>query len=149
MLIMEKLQIQVEALERKRSKWLIINLIGFCIWDGLRIIENYVLVNTVSPLRTGVMLLGGLIWMVALIKLLRLGNDMKGNKYLVQILNDELIELNRYKVWRASLLMVILTQVLIIIATFFVADISGILAAELSIFVFVTSALGGFSYFNK
>lgn len=146
---MEKLQVQVEVLEQNRSKWLLINLIGFCIWDGLRIVDNYLLGNYTSALLTGVTLLGWLIWIVGLIQIVRIGKEMGRNKQLAQILNDELIELNRFKAWRASLVMIVLTQGVIVITTLFVTEISGILAAELSIFVSVTSAIGGFLYFNK
>lgn len=123
--------------------------IGFCIWDGLRIIDNYLLENHTFPLLTGIMLLGWLIWLVGLIQIIRIGKEMNGNKLMSQILNDELIEHNRFKAWRASLVMVALTQVFIVMTTLFVTEVSGILAAELSIFVLVTSAIVGFLYFNK
>ncbi len=146
---MEKLQIRVEALEQRRSKWLMITLIGFCIWDGLRIVESYLLGNYTSPILIGIMLLGWLIWVIGLIQILRIGKEMKRNIQLCQILNDELIELTRFKAWRASLVMVGLTQAIIILTTLFVTEISGILAAEISIFVLVTSAIGGFFYFDR
>jgi len=146
---MRNLEKQVEVLEQKRSKWLLIGLIGFSIWDGSRIINAYLLDNYTSPIFTGLMLLGWLTWTVGLIKIIRLGKEMKRNKLFAQILNDELIELNRSKAWRASLIMVGLTQVLIMLTTLFVTEISGILAAELSIFVLCTSAVAGFIYFNK
>jgi len=146
---MEKLHLQVEDFEQKRSKWLIINLVGFCIWDGLRIIDTYLLENYNFPILTGIMLLGWLIWLVGLIQIVFIGEKIKRNRHLTQILNDELVEINRFKTWRATLVMVALTQVLIIIMALFVPEISGIFAAELSIFVMVISAIGGFFYFNK
>jgi len=146
---MGKLQIQIEALEHKRSKWLTINMIGFCIWDGLRIVNNYILDNLTYPILTGIELLGGLIWVVGLFQILRIGKELKHDKQIIQIFNDELVELSQLKSWRFSLLMTALTQVLIIITTSFVTEISGIFAAELSIFVLVTSAIGGFLYYNR
>lgn len=144
---MEKLQTQVEVLEQTRAKWLFLNLIGFCIWDGLRIIENYLLERT-NPVITGIMIFGWLIWIISLIQILRLGKEMKKNKQLLQILNDELIELNRFKTWRIALFAVGLTQVFIIILTSFVTKISGLFASELSIFIIVVFCIGGFLYFN-
>lgn len=144
---MEKLQTQVEVLEQTRAKWLFLNLIGFCIWDGLRIIENYLLERT-NPVITGIMIFGWLIWIISLIQILRLGKEMKKNKQLLQILNDELIELNRFKTWRIALFAVGLTQVFIIILTSFVTEISGLFASELSIFIIVVFCIGGFLYFN-
>lgn len=146
--IMKNLQIKIEELEQKRSKWLIIGLIGFCIWDGLRIVDRYILSDHTYPILTGMLLLGWLIWSVGLIKILQIGKKLKHDKHVNQILNDELVELNRLKSWRFSLLMIGLTQVFIVI-TSFVTNISGILAAELSIFVLVISAIGGFLYYNR
>lgn len=31
-----------EQLENQRSKWLILNLLGFVLWDGMRILDHYV-----------------------------------------------------------------------------------------------------------
>ena len=146
---MEKLHIQVEDFEQKRSKWLLISLIGFCIWDGARIIDTYLLENYNFPILTGILLSGWLIWLVGLIQIVRIGKKIKHNRRLTQILNDELVEINRFKTWRATLVMVALTQVLIITMTVFMPETSGIFAAELSIFVMVTSAISGFLYFNR
>lgn len=94
------------------------------------------------------MIFGWLIWIISLIQILRLGKEMKKNKQLLQILNDELIELNRFKTWRIALFAVGLTQVFIIILTSFIIEISGLFASELSIFIIVVFCIGGFLYFN-
>lgn len=145
---MKTLQTQVEALEQKRSKWLVVNLIGFCIWDGARIIDSYILDKQYNTILTGIILLGGLFWMISLIQILRLGYEMKKDKQVLQVLIDELIQLNRFKAWRIALVAVGLAQVFIILLASFVTEVSGILAAEVSIFVLVISALGGFLYYN-
>lgn len=144
---MENLQTQVEELEQKRSKWLILNLIGFCVWDGSRIIQNYLMDN--HPALTLITLLGWLIWVVSLVQILRLGKKISADRHVFQILNDELIELTRFKSWRAALVAVTITQGFIILLTSFVTEVSALFAAELTIFVAVLSSIGSFLYYNS
>ncbi len=146
---METSQQNIELAEQKRSKWLIINLIGFFIWDGLRIIDSYILINQPKQIITGAILLGATIWIVSLIQLMKFGKSIKNNRQVMQILNDELMELNRLKTWRFALLSLVLTQVVIIGFSLLSNSITGLLAAELSIFVTVLSSIGGFLYFNS
>ena len=74
---------------------------------------------------------------------------MKGNHRVLQILNDDLIVVNRLKAWRLTLVAVVLTQVLVIAITLFAIKIPGVLMAELSVFVSVISAIGGFLYYDN
>lgn len=145
---MEELQAEVEDLEKKRTKWLIINLIGFCIWGGIRIIDNHLLDNHSSPILTGAMLFGWMIWIVGLVQILLLGKRVGKKRVVLQIFNDELIQLKRFKTWRIALVAVVLTQVCLIVASQ-LTEISGLFGAELSIYVSVVSAIGSFLFFNS
>lgn len=146
---MDNLQTQVEVLERKRSQWLTFNLIAFTMWDGARIIANYVMHDPAHPILTGFTLFGGIFWIISLLQILRLGKRMKKDMQVLRILNDDLIELNRLRSWRLALVVVALNQCLIIMLSLFGIEISGILAAELSIFVLVIAAIGGFLYYDR
>jgi len=143
-----ELENRLEELEQMRSKWLFINLVGFVLWDGLRMIDLYIL-EELNPLGQILLWSGWLIWTVGLVQLTRLGFKVKKTKMATQILNDEWIELSRLKSWRLAFLAVTLTQVAIIVLNLFSFQISGIFAAELSIFVAVVSALLAFLYFNQ
>lgn len=145
---MEKLQEELEGLEKWRTKWLFINLIGFCLWDGMRIAINYFLEASKNPILVAVMGLGWLLWILGLVQLLRFGAKARKTKQALQILNDELVTSNRLKAWRTGFLALSFTQVVIIVVTTLGMEVQGILAAEVSIFVAVTSAIGSFLYFN-
>ncbi len=129
--------------------WLLINLIGFCIWDSLRIAEAYFLDTPMNKLLAATMWFGWLVWTLGLVQLIRLGLKMKKTRLALQVLNDEFIQLNRLKAWRTAFIAVVVTQVVIIILTVSTTEISGILAAELSIFVSVAAATGAFLYYNR
>lgn len=146
---MNDLEEQLENLETSRANWLLINLIGFCIWDSLRIVDSYVLVAPTNPFLAATMWLGWLIWIVGLAQLTRLGLKMKRTRLALEVLNDEFIQLNRLKAWRAGFIGVVFTQIAIIIFTTFTTGISGILAAEISIFVSVTTAIAAFLFYNR
>ena len=144
---MEKSYKELELLEKWRIKWMTINLLGFCIWDGLRIGTSHFW-DKPSLILTIVMWIGWVIWVAGFVQLTRLSLKSKKTKQALEILNDELVEFNRLKAWRAALLMVGLLQVIIILLISFGIEISGLLAADLSIFVAVVSAIGGFLYYN-
>lgn len=146
MVILEQ---QLEEFETGRTKWLTINLIGFFIWDALRITNSYLLDGSSNAILMSAMLLGCIIWLASLIQLIRLGLKVSKSKKALQIFNDELISINRQKTWGVALFAVCMVQVAIMLITTFGTEISGIMAAELSIFVGIISIIGGFLYYNR
>lgn len=142
----EQLQDKVEVLERQRVTWLLINLIGFCVWDGLRIVDRYGFTGPSYPVITGLMLMGWLAWVSGLWQVFRLKREMNRDQRLLHMLNDERVEHNRFRAWRIGLIAVVLTQVAILSASLFAVEISGALAADLTILVAVAVATGGFLY---
>ena len=146
---METLEKQIDEFEKKRISWLLVNLIGFILWDGFRIIENYLINGKVNPLFQLFIFLGWLIWVLGFVQLVRLSKKVRKIKQAQQILNDELVELNRLKSLRFALIVVALVQVSIIALSVFAVDITGVLAAEVSVFAVVTSVLSAFVYYDK
>ncbi len=145
---MTTVETQIEELEKMRSRWLLINLIGFVLWDGFRIFDSYLIEGGLATHFQIIYLFGWLTWTLGLVQLTRLGFKAKKVRQASQILNDELVELNRLKSWRLALFVVLITQVVIIALSFLSFDVSGILSAEISIFAAVTAALSAFTYYQ-
>ncbi|WP_109831463.1 hypothetical protein [Reichenbachiella versicolor] len=146
---MKNLESQIEELEKMRTTWLLVFLIGFIFWDGFRIVTNHFPENKMVNYATTISLLGWLTWTLGLIQMFRMGYKVKKVKQAAQILNDELVELNRLKSWRIAFITVVLAQLAIMALSLLSFDISGILSAEISIFIAVTVALSAFIYYNK
>lgn len=146
---MKSLETQIEELETMRTRWLLVILLGFIFWDGFRIIDGHLVEGGIANSLQIIIWTGWLIWVIGLVQLTRVGLKVKKTKMASQILNDELVELTRLKSWRFALIAVVSTQVVIICAPLFSIEISGILSAELSIFVAVVSALSAFTYYEN
>ncbi len=145
---MKALEKQIEDLEKMRISWLLINLIGFILWDGFRIIDGHLIDGGISNSLQIFLLLGWLIWIIGFVQLIRVGLKVKKTKLASQILNDELVELNRLKSWRLGLIVVVMTQAVVIFLSSISFDISGILSAEISIFIAVIAVISAFIYYE-
>lgn len=146
---MNALVTEIETLEKMRTRWLLVNLIGFIIWDGFRMMDSYVISGGISNTYQIILIIGWLIWVLGFVQLTRLGMKAKKTKMALQILNDEMVTATRFKTWRLALIAVVLTQVFIVALSFGSIEISGVLAAELTIFVAVVSAIGSFIFFDR
>lgn len=141
-------QILAEKLEQKRNKWLLLNLLGFILWDGVRILQSYLLKTEFSIVLTPLELIGGLLWIISLVQILRLGKSIKENPLLQAILNDELVLLHRMQAWKAGFIVVLGTQIAFLLVHLFY-PFSAALAAELSIFLGVSASITAFIYFQR
>ena len=146
---MQALETQIEELEKKRDRWLAINLIGFIVWDGFRIMDNYLIEGGVNNTLEFIYFLGWITWIIGLIQMFRLGYSVKKTHLASQVLNDEWVEFIRLKSWRLAFIMIVLIQIVIIGLQIFTVSVSGILSAELTLFVAVVSAIAAFIYYNK
>ena len=146
---MEKIQQQLENLEKGRSRWIFVNLIGFCVWDGMRILNNYFANPLELPVSTGIMILGWGIWILGLIQLFKVSAKAKQTKNAMGILNDELVQINRMKAWRLAFVVLCFSQVMVLLYSLAITNISSALSAEISIYIGVIAAIGGFLYFNN
>lgn len=146
---MKTLESQIEELETMRIRWLLVNLIGFILWDGFRVIDRYLIDGGLSGPMQIFTFLGWLLWVISFIQLIRLGNKVKKTKLASEILNDELVELSRLKSFQIAFGCVVIMQVVIIGISSVSFEISGALSAELSIFTAVVTAISAFIYFDK
>lgn len=146
---MEALATEIEALEKMRTRWLLVNLMGFIIWDGFRIVDGYLINGGINNSLQVVLILGWLIWTLGFIQLTRLGFKAKKTKMAMEVLNDELVEHSRLKTWRFAFIVVVITQVVIVVLSLISIEISGMLAAEVSIYMAVVSAIAAFIYFER
>lgn len=140
---------QIAYLEKMRTRWLLIVLIGFVLWDAFRIMDSYIIEGETAFHFKIVYFFGWLTWVLGVIQLTRLGIKANKVRQATQILNDELVKIYRLKSWRLALFVVLLTQVVILSLSMFSLNISGILSAEISIFTAVTAALSAFIYYEK
>ena len=137
-----------EYIEHKRDHWMKWNLVGFVLWQGLRLVQQYLVPGHYLALLLPLTLLGAGIWGVSLLKLTQLLQVKKANPALQAILNDELIVAHRWKAAGVGFGILLLMQVLIEVVSYFY-PFSASLSAELSIFVGVVSALGAFLYWHR
>lgn len=145
---MNETLINIEKLENKRTKYLRINLIGFVIWAGLRIIDNYLLSGP-EPVLLVALAIGWIVWIASLLQILRLGSIVKKNKEAQEIFNDELVSQYRLKAWKFGFICVILTQAFLILSSLLFSNFSGQMAAEITLFVGITATVGAFTYFDS
>lgn len=139
---------EAENLDKKRSQWIAINLIGFIIWDGMRILGNYFIHGEVHPLLFITEIIGWLIWTISLIWIIRTSKRINKDENLKTVLNDEYVVVSRLKSWRAGFISILITQVVILLIALTVT-ISGQLSAEISIFVGVGSAMLSFIVYHR
>lgn len=137
-----------EKLEQERSKWLLLCLLGFILWDSIRILHGYILQTLPDMLMIPLELLGGLLWMISLVQIFRLGKRIHSNPLLQRMLNDELVRSNRMNAWKTGFIVVLGTQAALLVVHMF-HPFSAALGAEISIFLGVVSSIAAFISLNK
>lgn len=138
---------QIEKLESKRTRLIKVNLAGFILWDGMRIVNAYLLTNP-APVLKFIEILGWALWFVSLFMILSLRRKINSSRQMSAILNDELILSNRLKAWRFAFgSVMVMNGCLIAINLFW--PVSGIFAAESSIFAGVVATIGSFLYYSE
>lgn len=131
-------QLLAEALDSKRYMWLKWNLIGFVLWQGVRLGKEYV-PSELNRTAFGlviilVMLLGMVIWIVTLVRIIRLSKYLKTSPQLQAILNDELHILHKSKALAMGFWSLLFTQIAMqVVAIYY--PFSALLGAQLSAFI--------------
>lgn len=147
---MENSQELAEQLEKKRLKYLKINLIGFIIWYPSLIANTHDVAFHV--IGTGMLvisnLIGFILWAWSLRKITSLGKMLKSNKLMLEILGDEFFKENQKKSFRMALIAIGVSQIVFILWTTLSGDISGRLVAELGILILVTAHVGSFIFYQ-
>jgi hypothetical protein len=87
----------IEKLNNSRynlTKWL---TIGWSLWVGTYILKDFIQFRLILATLVWVGLIGWTVFIINLIKYMKLKREVKPDVLLREALNDELIQLNRYK----------------------------------------------------
>lgn len=138
----------IEQLNNSRYnliKWL---MIGWSIWVGTYIAKDLIQYQLILTALVWVGLLGWVVFIINLLKYLKLKREVKSDSLLSEALNDELIRLNRYKSFFLGFWVTIS-----IIAIFFgislFVNISSLMVCRVTIYVGVLSVLISGLFYNK
>jgi len=144
-----ELQNTVNSIERKHLLYLKLNLIGFVLWYGIMIIQEHLETPTYLKLILMIIsLTGGVIWMITLVKLTKLGKLINGKPLLKAIFSDDLFKANKDKAIKVTLVVLMVLQVVFHSITSFLMDISGAFIVKMNILVGMMIATGSFIFFQ-
>jgi hypothetical protein len=143
----------IEDHDRLRGHMLLGALVGFAVWQGATI-ANELLAPTTTPRSMRITLVvislaGGAYWSFYLFKILRWGRHISTDAAVATALNDERTELNRLKAFRLAFFAVMLTQLIVMIASLFFLTIPAMISAQLTILVGCTAFIGGFLLYER
>ena len=87
----------IEQLNKSRYnliKWL---TIGWSLWVGTYILKGFIQFGLILSALIWIGLLGWVVFIINLVKYLKLNREVRADSLLKEALNDELLQLNRYK----------------------------------------------------
>lgn len=87
----------IEQLNKSRYnliKWL---TIGWSLWVGTYILKDFIQFGLILSALIWIGLLGWVVFIINLVKYLKLNREVRADSLLKEALNDELLQLNRYK----------------------------------------------------
>jgi len=138
----------IEQLNNSRYnliKWL---TIGWSIWVGTYVAKDLIEYQLILTALVWIGLFGWVVFIINLVKYLKLKREVKTDSLLREALNDELIQLNRYKSFFLGFWVTIS-----IIAIFFsislFENISSLVVCRITIYVGVISVLIAWLIYNK
>ena len=130
----------IEKLEKSRYnllKWL---TIGWAIWFGTFILKDSVQNHTIIGAASMVGALGWIIFIINLIKYLKLKRELRWDKKVEEALNDELHQLNMHKSFQIGFGVVIWTTAVFLGFAEFI-EIKALLVTEITLYFGVLSVL--------
>jgi len=138
----------IEQLEKSRYnllKWL---TIGWAIWFGTFILKDSVQNHFILGAASSVGALGWIIFIINLVKFLKLKRELKWDKKVEKALNDELHQLNMHKSFQIGFGVVIsITAVFLGLAEFI--EIKALLVTEITLYLGVLSVLISGLIYNR
>lgn len=138
----------IEQLDRSRYNLLKWTTIGWGIWFATIIGNNIEKGHILITIAYWVGLLGSTIFVINLIKFLKLKRELKWNAKLNEALNDELHVFNLHKSFQLGYwTVIVVTGVLMFISIF--TNISGLLVSEIILYFGVLSVLISGLYYNR
>ena len=138
----------IDALDRSRRKMLVGMLFGFGIWQALSIADRLLgptrLPREVRIALVASSLIAWAFWSVQLVRLLRWARRVQRDDAAAAALNDERIQQSRLKAFSLALFAVLIFQVIPILI-----DLPAAIAAQLTILVGCSVAIGGFLFLER
>lgn len=138
----------IEKLEKSRYnllKWL---TIGWAIWFGTFILKDSVQNQTIIGAASTVGAIGWIIFIINLIKFLKLKRELKWDKKVEEALNDELHQLNMHKSFQIGFGVVICTTAVSLGFAEFI-EIKALLVTEITLYFGVLSVLISGLIYNR
>ncbi len=130
----------IEKLEKSRYNLLKWTTIGWGIWYGTFILKDVIHNTTIITIALCVGFIGLIIFMVNLVKVLKLQSDLKLDKKAREALNDELHQLNLHKSYQFGFWMVLSVTTVFVALTPFI-QISAQLVSKIILYFAVLSYL--------
>lgn len=138
----------IEQLDKSRYNLLKWTTIGWAIWFATIIGNNIEKGHILITIAYWVGLLGSTIFVINLVKFLKLKRELKWNAKLNEALNNELHVFNLHKSFQVGYwTVIIITGMLMVIAIF--TNLSGLLVSELILYFGVLSVLISGLYYNR
>jgi hypothetical protein len=138
----------IEKLDRLRTRLLLLTTIGFAIWWGMNILQD---LTTSVPLKIASTLLGlfaSALWIINLIKIVRLGRELKNDSRLTNALSDEFFLHNRAKAFEAGFWTLLITNgIFLALSIYF--SIPALLICKVTLYTGVLSVLIASFVYNK
>jgi len=138
----------IERLDKLRYDLLKWCTIGWGIWFGTFILKDLIVSPTIISLATWIGLAGWLIFIINLIKFMKLRRELKGDLKVQAALNDELQQLNWFKSSEIGYsIMIAVTATLFAMSQFI--SISANLVTEIILYFGVLSGLIASLFYNR
>jgi hypothetical protein len=139
---------RIEQLDQLRYRLLKWSTISWAIWYGTFILKDVIHNHVIMAIVVLIGLPAWLIWTVNLLKILKLGRELRLDRKLNEALNDELHQLNMHKSYQIGYWVVLsTTTVFLCIAEFF--EIKALLVTELTLYFGVLSFLIAGLIYNR
>ena len=138
----------IEKLEKSRYNLLKWTTVGWGIWYGTFILKDVIDNSAIIQIAFWVGLLGWIIFIINLIKVLKLQRELKWDQKTRAALNDELHQLNLHKSYQFGFWVVLSVTVLFVVLTSFL-QISSKLVTEIILYFAVLSYLIAGLIYNR
>jgi hypothetical protein len=136
----------IEKLEKSRYNLLTWTTIGWGIWYGTFILKDLIDNSTIIQIAFWVGLFGWIIFIINLIKVLKLQRELKWDPKAREALNDELHQLNLHKSYQFGFWMVLWVTVVFVALTPFVQISSQLVTKIILYFAVLSFLIAGLIY---
>ena len=139
-----------EKLDRSRRRMLAGLLAALIAWLALRIVELLGAPGSgaVTSALVGLLIVGGAVWLFHFVLMIGSANAVRGNRSLLEALNDERVRSNRRRAFSFGFVAVLATQLVMLVASIR-TDIPVGLALNLTLAVAIASAIGAFLVYDR